>query len=149
MSDPETPPPYGPSEAAVRPGVAVAGVEPVNELLIRGMPEERAESHRRALRDLRVALEGYGLRCRPVERLLLSMDGGHRPPMLLPPEMDVYDGWSLVAGVIVVDVPGGAGPWLVTKERGGLPVRAYPAGEVEVAARDLWQGHGLGRITPE
>ncbi|GAA3813416.1 hypothetical protein GCM10022226_37680 [Sphaerisporangium flaviroseum] len=102
-----------------------------------GMPEDRAESHRRALGYLRKELESYDLRCRPVERLHLPMRGWYYEPILLPPEMDVYGGGRLIATVTVVDVPGGGGAWFLVKEPGGLPVEAHSVDDFDSAARDI------------
>ncbi|WP_424535097.1 hypothetical protein ACOZ38_33700 [Sphaerisporangium viridialbum] len=106
-------------------------------MLMFGMPEDQAESHRRALGGLRKELESYDLRCRPVERLHLPMRGWYYKPILLPPEMDVYGGGRLIATIAVVDVPGGGGTWFLVKEPGGLPVEARSVDDVPSVAREL------------
>lgn len=112
----------------------------MTDLLMFGMPEDKAEEHRRALRDLRMELEPYDMSCRLVERIRLPLHGYYRP-MLLPPEMDVYAARCLIATVTVVDVPGGGGAWFVVKDSDGLPVRAKSVGDLASAARDLAARH--------
>ncbi|MFC7384272.1 hypothetical protein [Sphaerisporangium rhizosphaerae] len=104
--------------------------------LMYGMPEGRAEEHRRALRELAKYLESHGLRCRHVERVHLPMRWGFDKGFPLPPEMDVYGCGRLAATVAVVDVPGG-GAWYLVKRPDGLPVRACAAGDPARAAEDI------------
>ncbi|GGK97028.1 hypothetical protein Sme01_35380 [Sphaerisporangium melleum] len=101
-----------------------------------GMPEERAEEHRRALRELAKHMEPYDLRCRHVERVHLPMRWGFDKGFLLPPEMDVYGGGRFVVTVAVVDVPGG-GAWYLVKRPDGLPVQAYTVGDPAHAAEAI------------
>ncbi|GII75691.1 hypothetical protein Sru01_06730 [Sphaerisporangium rufum] len=103
-------------------------------LVIWGVPEEQAEAHRTALRDLRKELEHRGLRTRLVERLQLPMSGGYCKPARLPPELDVYAAGRLLATVTVVDVPGGGGAWYLLKEPGGLPSEAHSVSDPAAAA---------------
>ncbi|MDH2430366.1 hypothetical protein [Sphaerisporangium sp. TRM90804] len=105
----------------------------MSDLVMFGMPEEAAEEHRRALGDLRKELESHGLRCRPVERIHLSMRRGYYPPVLRPPEMDVYADARLIVTVTVVDVPNG-GAWHLVKQPDGLPVEAHSADDPSSAA---------------
>lgn len=107
----------------------------MTDLLTYGMPEERAERHRSALRDLRKELESYDMRCRPVERLHLPMRGWYYQPILLPPEMDVYDCGCLLATVTVVDVPGRGGAWFLIKQPDGVPTEAKTVTDPATAAR--------------
>ncbi|MFC6080792.1 hypothetical protein [Sphaerisporangium aureirubrum] len=106
-------------------------------LLLCGMPEDRAETHRRALLALREELTSHDLRGRMVERLHLHMYGFHPRPLLLPPELDVYGAGHLIATVTVVDVPGNGSAWYLIQQPDGLPLETRPVTAPALSARTI------------
>ncbi|MEO3808774.1 hypothetical protein ABGB17_07205 [Sphaerisporangium sp. B11E5] len=106
-------------------------------LLLFGMPEDRAETHRQALLALREELASHDLRGRMVERLHLHMYGWHPRPLLLPPELDVYRAGRLIATVTVVDVPGDGGAWYLIQQPDGMPLETRPVTAPSLSARSI------------
>ncbi|GII83979.1 hypothetical protein Ssi03_19690 [Sphaerisporangium siamense] len=102
-----------------------------------GMPERQVDRHRGALGGLAKQLEPLGLRCRPVERLRLGMEGWYRKPEVLPPELDVYGGGRLIATVTVAGAPRDGEASFLVREPGALPVGARGADAVASAVRDI------------